>query len=119
MSFDTERDKTAAIEYMMTTAGWSGWFIPTIQERCKGLFESLAQKSEENDDIKRGWIQALRWVLSSAQAEIDMYKIQVEEAEKSATSNDADNLRADLGFRSPFAINEPGALNGLRTGQEE
>lgn len=110
MAFDNREQEIAAIGFGMDTPFWREFLLPTMQNRAKAMMEALAAAQSDQDDIKRGWIQALRWVIRMPEHEINEYrKIEQEQAQESRLA-DLDEHRARVGFRSPYPTPAPGDL---------
>lgn len=109
MSFESEDQKVAAIEHGVSTAFWQNYLLPMLQERAKGHMESLALQPSPNDDIKRGWIQALRWVIALPAQDVAIHRREAEDRIADAKIVEAEKYRAEVGYRSPYP-QEPGDL---------
>lgn len=117
--FASERDKVGAIQVMVDAPGWSTWFHPTVAARMKQTMEALASKRGPDDDVQRGWFQALRWVLNLPAQEIESYKLTEREASKTQDTQAEDDYRARFGYRSPFKrAPEPGETKTEDTGSD-
>lgn len=100
--FATERDRIGAVQSLVDNAGWQRWLQPVIMDRMKQTMETLAGSRSDTDDIKRGWFQALRWVLNLPGQEIETYKVSEREQAKTNEIVADDDHRARYGFRSPY-----------------
>ena len=110
MALETQRDIAAAIEHGLNTQFWQEYLLPKIQDRCKNVLRGLATCKSEDEDIKRGWFQALEWVMNLPLQEANEYRKVEEEQAREAKLADLDEHRARLGFRSPYATPGPGEL---------
>lgn len=102
MALDTDRDIAAAIDFGLDTPFWKEWLLPEIQSRCKSTLRSLATSGSDNDDILRGWFQALEWVMNLPLQKTQEYRKIEEEQAREAQIEDLDEHRARYGFRSPY-----------------
>jgi hypothetical protein len=113
MALDTDRDRTAAIEHGTHTPFWTDYMLPKIQDRCKSVLRGLALSRSDDEDIRRGWFQALEWVMNLPLQEVADYRKIEEERERDAKLADLDDHRARYGFRSPYTTQPaPGELTG-------
>ena len=80
---------------------WKDYIYPMVTAECSKYLQVLASKKSEDDDIKRGWIQALTWVANLPKTDIDEQRQYEEENEKLEQDNqeDPDTTR---GRRSPY-----------------
>ena len=102
MALDTERDIASAVEFGIDTPFWKDWLLPEIQNRCKSVLRNLATSKSDDEDIKRGWFQALEWVMNLPLQKIQDYRKIEEEQAREAQVADLDEHRAKYGFRSPY-----------------
>lgn len=104
MAIDSDRDKGAAIEFGLRTPFWAEWLRPEIQLKATATLNQLAMVRSDSDDIKRGWIQALSWVLGLPdQVMADIRR--AEEAQAALNQQDArEQFRAEMGYRTPFGM---------------
>lgn len=102
MALDTARERVAAVEHGMNLPFWKDYLLPLIQDRCKTTLRSLATGGSGQDDILRGWFQALEWVMNLPLQEVAEYRKMEEEQEREAKLTDLDEHRARYGFRSPY-----------------
>ena len=103
-------DDTANIEFGVNTPFWRDWLLPRIQTRCKGVLRALATSKKEDDDIQRGWFQALEWVMNQPIIALDEARREAEEKEREAQVANLDEFRARYGNRSPYPSPAPGEL---------
>lgn len=98
----TDSERTAIIRSGLDHPFWREWLQPMIAARSLQMLNNLAAKSTDDDDINRGWIQALSWIVRLPQTELDA----MNRAEHAAQSEDEerrqDAYRAEFGFRSPY-----------------
>lgn len=102
MALESKRDIAAAIEFGISTPFWQEYLMPQIQNRLKSVFRNLAAAKSDDDDIKRGWFQALEWVINKPLQDIEEYRKIEEEQAREAQVADLDEHRAKYGFRSPY-----------------
>jgi len=100
--FASERDRVGAIQSLVDNLGWQLWLQPMLMDRMKKTMEGLASKHTDEDDIQRGWFQALRWVLNLPAQEIESFKQTEREASKTADTEQEDDYRSRFGYRSPY-----------------
>lgn len=98
---DLSDEEARAASSLLSTPSWASYYKPKIEQRFKEQLNSLAQGKSDSDDIKRGWVQALSWVLGFPQNDIDEYNNALEE-QKAAEEDAAVDPRAERGFHSPF-----------------
>jgi len=104
-----DSEKTAIIRYGLDNPFWKAWMQPTIADRCRTMLNTLAARKGDDDDIKRGWIQALSWVIALPQSELDSMARSEQEAQSADAEQQQDAYRAQFGNRSPFRLaTEPG-----------
>lgn len=101
-------DESANIEFGVNTPFWRDFMVPRIQARCKSAMRALATAKSADDDIQRGWFQALEWVMNQPTVAINEALRQDEERERDTQIANLDEFRAQHGFRSPYAA--PGQL---------
>lgn len=97
-----DSEKTAIIRYGLDHPFWSAWLQPQIVARTNQMLKALAAAKGDDDDIKRGWIQALAWVAALPQSELDSMSRAEHEAQTEDEERRQDAYRAEFGFRSPF-----------------
>ena len=84
--------------------------LPRIQNRAKSAMRSLASTKSDDDDMHRGWFQALEWVMNMPVAEVESLRKDAEDRSRVDRVSELDDFRARQGFRSPFASPAPGEL---------
>lgn len=88
---------------------WKAWLLPSVQERARQMLESLAAGKADDEDIKRGWFQALRWIMNLPQSELDAMRRSEQEAVSADSEQQQDAYRAQFGNRSPYRMTpDPG-----------
>lgn len=100
MMLDSER--IAIIRHGLDTAFWRDWLQPSIAIRVNQMLKGLAASRADDDDIKRGWIQALGWVLALPQSQLDAMARTEHAAQTEDEERRQDAYRAEFGFRSPY-----------------
>lgn len=105
----TEQDRAGAIQSLLDNPGWVRWLQPLVFDRMKQTMEALASKRTDDEDVQRGWFQALRWVLNLPAQELESLKNSEREASKHQSVEAEDEYRARFGYRSPYKrAPEPG-----------
>lgn len=99
-------DDARAASGLLSVPQWNTYFKPRIEIRFKEMLNSLAGKKADDDDIKRGWVQALSWVMGFPQQDIDEYNKALEEQKAAQIEEQEVDSRATHGFRSPFVQGE-------------
>jgi len=90
---------------------WTDLLLPEMVHMCKTKGRQLISGKSEDDDVKRGWVQALEWIMNRPQIIIDEYVAAEERARSDDEEHRADEYRAEHGFRSPIRqAPEPGEL---------
>ena len=105
----TDSERIGIIRSGLDHPFWRDWLLPTIQERARQNLEALAAGKSDDEDIKRGFFQALRWIINLPQMELDSMRRSEQEAQIADAENQTDEYRARFGMRSPFRQTpEPG-----------
>ena len=106
-----DSEKIRIIRYGLDHPFWRVWLLPAIQERARQMLEGLAAGKSDDEDIKRGWFQALRWLMNLPQSELDAMSRSEQEAQTSDAEQQQDAYRAQFGNRSPYRMTpEPGIV---------
>lgn len=106
-----DSEKTAIIRSGLDHPFWRDWLLPTIQERARQNLEALAAGKSDDEDIKRGFFQALRWIINLPQMELDAMRRSEQEAQTADAEQRQDEYRAQFGMRSPYRLApEPGQV---------
>lgn len=104
-----DSEKTAIIRSGLDHPFWRSWLLPAVQERARQMLEALAASKSSDEDIKRGWFQALRWLMNLPQSELDAMARAEQEAQTSDAEQQQDAYRAQFGNRSPYRmVPDPG-----------
>lgn len=103
-------DESAAIEFGINTPFWRDWLLPRIANRCKGAMRALATAKSGDDDVHRGWFQALEWVMNQPTQALAEARREAEERERETQTVNLDEFRARYGNRSPYPSPAPGEL---------
>lgn len=98
------------IQFGIDTPFWREFMLPRIQSQCKINMRALATGKTDTDDIKRGWFQALEWVMNLPIQAINEARNEAIVQERETAVNDIDEFRARSGFRSPYPAPKPGEL---------
>ena len=80
---------------------WKDYIYPMVTAECSKYLKTLATNKSDEDDIRRGWIQALTWVANLPKTDIDEQRQFEEENEKLQQDNQEDP-DTTMGRRSPF-----------------
>ncbi len=91
---------------LLESVGWTDYLYPKITRHCGEVLNSLATSKSEQDDIKRGWVQALNWVANLPKTEIDEQRQYEDELERDKIDQTESELEASLGRRSPFVATQ-------------
>lgn len=102
MAFESEDQKAAAIQFGTNSPFWQEFYLPALQDRARKMMEALAAKSSDDDDIVRGWVQALRWAIALPTQEVSRYHAEAEMRVAEQRQRDVENYRAEIGSRSPY-----------------
>lgn len=102
MSFDTQQDRVNCILHGVQEPFWNDVLLPTLQDKCKQKLESLSEKSDASDDIKRGWVQALRWIINLPAAEVAIFQRLESERARDYEAEQRAEHRATFGLRGPI-----------------
>ena len=109
MSVLTDSEKTAIIRYGLDHPFWATWLHPALVDRTNSMLKSLASAKSDEDDIRRGWIQALAWVAALPQQELDSMSRAEQQAQSEDAERQQDAYRSQFGMRSPFRLTpDPG-----------
>jgi hypothetical protein len=104
MSFSSDGDKLKAIKYGIDSAFWQLWYLPELDKRAKLTLDQLATKKSDDDDIKRGFYQGLKWAMSIPATELMELARRESEAQETSTIDAEDDLRVTLGRNAPFRV---------------
>ncbi len=105
------KERAVCAEQGTRSIFWTDLLLPEMVQMCKTKGRQLITGHEDDDDVKRGWVQALEWVMNLPDTIIkDQAREETEQmAEEAATHED--EWRAEHGFRSPIRqAPEPGDL---------
>ena len=98
------------VAFGINTPFWTEFMLPKIQSRCKSVLRTLATSKTNDEDIQRGWFQALEWVVNLPMAELAEAKKEEDTRERDSRVANLDEFRAEHGFRSPYPTPNPGEL---------
>ena len=87
---------------LLKSPSWAGYYEQRLKAEFKNRLNALAMKKSADDDLQRGWIQALNWALTFPQNDIDEYAKAAEEQKKSEEDDAAAESIAQRGFHSPY-----------------
>ena len=108
---ESEEERATCAAQGLTGTFWTELLLPEIQKVCKIKGRQLFTAAAADDDLKRGWIQALEWVMNYPQTIIDSVALDEAKARDADEDTREDDFRADQGFRSPIRqAPEPGEL---------
>ncbi len=82
---------------------WTNYLYPRVTEECSKYLQILAHKKSDDDDIKRGWIQALTWVANLPKTDIDEQRMFEEENIRQREEHE-DDPETSRGRKSPFVV---------------
>jgi hypothetical protein len=97
-----EDDLHQILAFGLQSAFWERYLHPLLVEKGKQVLTSLASSHAADDDIKRGWYQAIQFILSAPVEEMARFRMETEVAQQRASDDEAENFRADFGRNSPF-----------------
>ncbi|KKK70054.1 hypothetical protein LCGC14_2927830 [marine sediment metagenome] len=107
-----EEERVTLIEQGINHPFWTDYLRPLLAEKAKNAIRALAAGKSDNDDVRRGQYQAYQDIFDTPMREVDSYKREQEVRDSDAAANIRSDLRAELGYTSPFSTPlEPGALS--------
>ena len=86
---------------------WLEYLQPQLQDQARKRLEALALNKSPEEDINRGWIQALRWVVSLPTQQIALYKRTHKAEESQVVREQYMEDIARLGRTSPYRLENP------------
>jgi len=86
---------------------WLEYLQPQLQDQARKRLEALALGKTPDEDITRGWIQALRWVINLPTQQIALFKrLHIPEKSQIEREQYLDDI-AKLGRTSPYIVKNP------------
>ena len=108
----TEEERVTLIEQGINHPFWMEYLRPLLADKAKNALRALAAGKTDNDDVRRGQYQAYQDIYDTPLREVDSYKREQAVRDSDAASDVRANLRAELGYTSPFSAPlEPGTLS--------
>jgi hypothetical protein len=99
--YDNEEKKVEALRGLVTSPLWGEVLEPTIRKKASEKLEDLLRGGGQ-DDITRGWVAALRWMLDWPQAMIKEHDIDNERQKLYASDDARIATLAEYGRGGPF-----------------
>ena len=108
---ESDAERAACAEQGIRSTFWTDLLLPEITKLCKTRGRQLITGKSDDDDVRRGWIQALEWVMNLPRNLIVSQTREESQQASEEADTHADEWRADHGFRSPIRqAAEPGEL---------
>lgn len=102
-----DEDLHRIIAFGLQSAFWERYLRPLLMEKGRVTLTSLASSAAADDDIKRGWYQAIQFILNAPVEEMARFQMETDIAQKRAADDEAETFRASFGHRSPFSLIPP------------
>ncbi len=108
---ESEQERAACAEQGTRSTFWTELLLPEITHMCKTKGRALITSHADDDDVKRGWVQALEWLMNMPGNIIASQAREESQQASEEADQHSDEWRADHGFRSPIRqAPEPGEL---------